>query len=128
MALTLNVHIVETGVFAQRPFAITHSVTLDIGFGCHIDTILVTQFIPSWVVGIVRSANSVHVQLLHHLNVLNHTVHTYHITTIRIQFVAVHTLDEDGLAIHEQLLILDFHFAETDALRDALKEFVAIIE
>ena len=128
MALTLNVHIVETRILTQRFLAITHSVALNVCLCCHIDTIFITQLIPTWVIGIVRSTHSIHVQLLHYLNVLNHAVNTHHIATIRVEFVTVHTLDEDGLTIHEQLLVFDFHLTEANALRDTFQELAAIIQ
>ena len=128
MALTLNVHIVETCILRKRLFAIAHSVTLNVGLSCDVNAILVTEFVPTWIVRIVAGAHSIYVELLHHLNVLNHTFHTHHITAVWVKFVAVNTLDEDGLSVDEQLLVLDFHLAETDALWDALKKFVAVVK
>ena len=121
MALTLDVRVVETGILRERFLAVAHSVTLDVGLGGDVDAILVAKVVPTGIVGIVAGAHGIHVQLLHHLNVLNHAVNRYDITAIGVQFVTVHTLDEDGLTIHEQLLVFNLHLAETYALRNTFQ-------
>ncbi len=126
--LTLYVHIVETRVFSKRLLAVTHSVTFDIGFCCYINTIFVAEVVPARIIGIVASTNSIYVELLHHLDVLNHAFYTDYITAIRVEFVAVGTLDEHWLSVYEELLVFDFNLAETYILRNALNEFVAIVE
>ena len=126
--IALDVGIVVVGTLGKCLVAISHSVALDIGFGCDVDAIDVAELIPTWVVRIVAGANSIHIELLHHLNILNHAVNTHDIATIRVKFMTVNTLDEHWLSVHEQLGILDFHLAEAYMLRNALQELVAIVE
>ena len=93
-------------------------MTLLISFSRHIDTVFVAQIVPNGVVGIMAGANSVDVQAFHNLNILNHSLTAYHVAAIGVQFMAVSTLDENGLPVHEQLGILDFNLAETNLLGD----------
>ena len=63
---------------------ITESMTLLIGLSRYIQTIFITQIIPDWIIGIMTSADSIDVQTLHHLNILDHALTTDHIASIRI--------------------------------------------
>ena len=126
--IALDVSIVVVGTLGKCLVAITHSVALDIGFSSDVNAIDVAELIPTWVVRIVAGAHGIHIELLHHLDVLNHAVNTHDIATIGVEFMTVNTLDKHGLSVHEQLGILDFHLAETYMLRDALQELVAIVE
>ena len=76
----------------------------------------------------MTGTNSVDIQLLHNLNILNHALHADYIATIRIYFMTVSTLDQDRLAIDQELCILDFHIAETYLLRDNLRYTLLIFQ
>ena len=97
----------------SRVGVIVEAMALLIGLGKDIQTVLVTQVIPLRVVRIVAGAHSVDVHALHLLDVGNHALTRHDIATIGIHLVAVGTLDVDGLAVDEQLTVLDVHTAET---------------
>ena len=126
--ITLQVHLLEVGALGQRGVAVAHTVTLQVGFGCEVDTILVAKLIPTWVVRIVAGAYGIDVQLLHDLDVLNHALHRHDVAAIRIQLVAVGTLDENGLTVDEQLAALNLYVAETDAQGNNLQHLVALTD
>ena len=93
--------------------AILETVTLLVGFCYEVDSVFVAEIIPAWVIRIVAGTNGVDVQALHDLDVLNHAFQAYYISSVWVDFMTVGTLDEYRLAIHEELLVLDFHLAET---------------
>ena len=109
------------GMLGEGLFAIAHAVALDVGFGHYIEAILVAEVVPIGIVGIVAGAHCVEVELLHDLHVLQHAVAADHVASVGVEFVAVGTLDEDGLAIDVHLCVLDFNLAETYADRHHLK-------
>ena len=99
---------------------VAEAVALLVGLGSHIDAVLVAEVVPYGVVRIVAGAHGVDVQALHDLDVLNHALTAHHVATVGIELVAVGTLDEHGLTIHQQLGILNLHAAEAHLLRDDL--------
>ena len=99
---------------------VAEAVALLVGLGGHVDAVLVAQVVPHGIVGIVAGTYGVDVQALHDLDVLNHALAAHHVATVGIQLVAVGTLEEYGLAVHQQLGILDLHAAEAHLLRDDL--------
>ena len=100
--------------------AIAEAVALLVGFSGHVDTVFVAQVVPNGIIGIVAGAYGIDVQALHNLDILNHALTRNNIATVGIEFVAVGTLDEHGLAVHQQLGILNLHAAEAHLLRDDL--------
>ena len=97
--------------------AITHSVGLDISLCNYVETVFVAELIPIAVVRIVAGAHCIDIVLLHNGNVLKHTLAAYHITSVRVNLVAVHTLEVNRLAVYEHKCSADFHFAEADLYR-----------
>ena len=93
--------------------AILETVTLLVSLSYHIDTILIAELVPAWIIRIVTGADSVNIQALHNLDVLNHALHAQYITSIRVHLMTVGTLDEHRLTVDKELLVLDFHLAET---------------
>ena len=126
--LTLNVSLLKIRTDSQSLLLITHTVALQVALSSQVDTILIAQVVPTWIVGIVTSTYGIDVQLLHNLDVLNHAVHTYDVTTIRIQFVTVGTLNQDSLAVNQQLSALNLNVAETNLLLDHLKCLVTLLQ
>ena len=126
--LAFQVCQLEVSALSQGTVAVAHAVALDVGLGCKVDAVLVAEVIPARVVGIVAGAHGVDVQLLHDLDVLNHTLHGDDIAAVGIQLVAVGTLDENGLTVDQQLATLDFHLADADALANRLQQLIAIPE
>ena len=125
--LALNVSLLKVGTDGQCLFAITHTVTLQIALGSKIQSVLITEFIPAWIVGIVTGTYRVNVQLLHNLDVLNHAVYTHDVATIRIQLVAVGTLNQYRLSVHQQLSALNLNVAEAHFLLDDLSGLSAFL-
>ena len=74
-------------------------MAFDIGFCGDVESVLVAEFIPAWVVGIVAGTNGIDVQLLHDADVLNHAFNAHHIAAVWVQFMTVGTLDEYGFAV-----------------------------
>ena len=126
--VTFHVCLSIVSTFSQSLFTITQTVRFDIGFSYHIDTILVTKFIEEVVVWIVASTYSVEVELLHDLDVLNHSFTRYVITSIWIQFMTVSTLEQYRLAVNQQLCVLDFNLTETYILWNNFQHLVASLQ
>ena len=93
--------------------AILETVTLLVGFCHHIDAILVAEVVPTRIVGIVTGSHGVDVQSFHQAYVLQHALHAYHVSTIRIHLMTVGSLDEYRLTVDQELAVLYFHLAET---------------
>ena len=110
----------ESLVFGERIFTISHTMRFDICLGGDIQSILVAQVIPSRVVGIVASAHGIDVELLHDFDVLNHAVDTNHITSLGVKFMTVGTLYQHRLSVYEQLSALNLHLSESNLLAHAL--------
>ena len=94
--------------------AILETMTLLVSLSNHIDTILIAELVPAWIIRIVAGTDSVDIQAFHHLDVLNHALHTQNVTAVRVNLMTVGTLDKHRLTIDKELLVLDFHLAETD--------------
>ena len=62
------------------------------------------------------SAHGIDIELFHDTYILTHALHTDNIASIRVKFMTVDSLDEDGLTIDKQLSVLDFHMTKADAL------------
>ena len=91
---------------------IAETVALLVSLSYHIETILIAEVIPTWIIRIVASTNGVDVQTLHNLDVLDHALHADVVACIRIHLMTVRTLDEHRLTIDQELFVLDFHLAE----------------
>ena len=80
-------------------------MALDIGFGTEVDAVLVAEFIPIGIVGIMAGTHGVDVHLLHLLDVLEHALTTDDVTSVGVHFVAIDTFDEDRFAVDQKLSI-----------------------
>ena len=96
------------------------AVRFDIGLIQHVEAILVAQLVPFGHIGIVAGADGVDVVLLHQRDVLNHPLARDHLAVIRIEFVPVHTLEHQLLAIEQHLIASDLRLPEADAPRNGL--------
>ena len=70
IALQMGLLIILT--LGKCTLTITHAMTLHISLSRQVDTILVTEVIPTGIVRIVTGAYSVDIQLLHNFQVLDH--------------------------------------------------------
>ena len=101
-------------VLCQGLILVAHTVRLDITFIADIDTILIAEVVPKWRVWIVASTNSVDIQLLHNLNILNHILTSYVVACVWRHLVTVCTLNVYRHTIYEQLCIFNLNLTETD--------------
>ena len=126
----ITLHVCQLVVFTggQGLLSIAHSMRFNIGFGHHINTILVAQVIPIRVIWIVRSPYTVDVEFLHNLDILNHTFARHHIASIRVQLMTIGSLKEYRLSIHQHLSVLDFYLTETNLYRDYLYHIGVILQ
>ena len=115
-------------VAGQRLRPVAHAVRFHIGFGHHVEAILVAEVIPVRVVGIVAGAHRIDVELLHELDILLHALARNHIAAVRVEFVAVHALDQDAFAVDQQVGALDFHFAETGVEMQGLQQLAPVVQ
>ena len=115
-------HAVEVGLFPGRKTskrllgsgAPASAVGFEVGFVDHVKTEFVAELVEAWVVRVVRTANGVHVEALHHHDVVAHGLLGDEVTGHRVVVVAVDSFEEDGLAIDEELSVFDFLAFEAD--------------
>ena len=113
-AVAGEVRLGEERILPEGRGTVAHAVGLDIAFVHHIQAILVAQGDPARVVGIVAGADGVDVQFLHDADVPDHLGLGDDIAAGGAQLVPVGALDEDGLAVHQQLVAHDLHGPETE--------------
>ena len=89
--VALQVHLRIVLTLGQRLVAIAHAVTFEIGFGRDVDACFIAEVVPTRVVGIVRGAHGIDVQLFHDGNILAHALFRDQIATVGIKLVAVYT-------------------------------------
>ena len=87
-------------------FVRTVAVGLDIRFIKDVEAVFVGQFIPLGHVRIMAGSNGVDVVLLHQLDVLDHHFARDHLAGIGIEFVPIHSLDHQLLAVEQNLIAL----------------------
>ena len=96
------------------------SVGLAVGLVHDVHAYGVAQLIPARTVGIVAETDGIDVGLLHQLKVLKHALLCHHTGGIGVVLMAVDTTNLDGLAVDEQLSVLDVDASETDLVRHLL--------
>ena len=107
-------------VLGEGALAVAHAVGLEVGLGHHVDAVLVAEVVPVAVVRIVAGADCVDIELLHDEDVLQHPLPGHDVTAVRVQFVAVGALEQDRLAVHEELAAGEFDLPESDFHRNGL--------
>jgi hypothetical protein len=80
----------------------------------NINPILITEFVPLWIVRVMCAAHRVEVMLFHQPDVLQHRFPADSFSVKRIVFMAVHSLYQNGPAIDEQFPVFDFNPAEAN--------------
>eukprot|EP00965_Chrysotila_dentata_P104648 3455945-Pleurochrysis_carterae.AAC.2 len=73
----------------------------------HKHAVTVAEVEPVRVVRVVRRADGVEVERLHRTHVAQHRFARDHVPRLGVVLVAVHTLDQQRLAIEQQLRALD---------------------
>ena len=101
-------------ISCKRRIVITHTMRLDVSLVHDIYSITVAERVPQRVIWIVGCTHCIDIELLHHLDILNHILLCNHISSMRIHFMSVSTLYEYRLTIHKKLTVLDTHVSESD--------------
>ena len=109
-------------VLGQGLLAVAHAVALDVGLVDQVEAVAVAQVIPGRLVRIMAGAHGVDVVLLHHQDVLDHALDRDRLAAVGIDLVAVDALEEDALAVDEQVAVPDLDLAEADVDRDDLQD------
>ena len=68
----------------------------------------------------MTGAHSIHIELLHHEHILEHTLSGDIVAPIWVHLVSISTLDEDRLTIDEELTTRDTYISEAYSLADNL--------
>ena len=76
----------------------------------------------------MTGTHGIDVQLLHDLDILNHALHGYDVATIGIELMTVGTLDQDRLAVDEQLSAGNLDMTEAHLLAHHLEYLVALLQ
>src|SRR5688572_17459585 len=79
-----------------------------------IDTVLITQLCPEWIIGIMAGTDSIDIVLLHQTDVLEHGCLVDSMAPDLIMLVTVDTMHVECSTVDEQLSIFDLYFAETN--------------
>ena len=101
---------------------VAEGVRLKVRLRNEIEAVFVAEVVEARIVRVVRRADGVDVVLLHDENVFDHVVVADGAAVVRIDFMAVDAANHDGDAVDEQVAVLDFDGAETDALRKRLDD------
>ena len=97
----------------------------------HVNTVLVAKIVHYRVVRVVRHAESIDIELLHQDDILFHAVVSHCAAIIRVELVAVHAVELDRHAVHQQargsVVLLDFDRAETNLVTFDLDDLARVI-
>ena len=126
--LTLDVHLGKGLVLGEGLLLVAHAVTLEVRLSGEIDTVFVAEVIPAWIIGIMAGAHGIDVKLLHDADILNHALYADDVAAIGVELMTVGTLDENRLAIDEQLSPLDLYMAEAHFLAHDFQNFFTLFE
>ena len=100
------------GILGQRLFVVAHAVRFEVGLGHQIESVAVAERVPAGVVRVVARAHGVEIVLLEDADVLEHPLFRDDVPAVGVHLVAVRSLDEHRLSVHQQLSALDLHLAE----------------
>jgi hypothetical protein len=104
-------------VLGQRFPAVAHAVGLDVGLGADVEAEFVAEFVEAGVVRVVAGAHRVDIGALHQQQVIEDVLFGEVVAGDRVVVVAVDALDEDGLAVDEELAVLDLGAGEAEPSR-----------
>ena len=101
---------------------------LKIGFTNHVEAEFIAEIKQCWIIGVVRSSHSVEVKFLELEQVIAHILASQNPASLSIEIVAIHSINNDGLAIYKELVTNDAHIAKADLLAKALDNYALWIE
>ena len=118
-AVAVEVRGGEGGIAREvlRLVAVVPAVRLDVGFVHDVEPVFVAEVVPQRHVGIVARAHGVHVQPLHLADVAHHLFARDAVARVGLHLVPVDPLDENRLAVDQQLPAADLDLAEPHAER-----------
>ena len=87
-------------------FAGAVAVRLDVRFVKNVETVFVGEVVPLRHIRIMAGSNGIDVVLLHQLDVLDHHFARHDLAGIGVEFVTVHSLDHQLLAVEQNLIAL----------------------
>ena len=111
-------------VSGQGPAA----VGFEVGFVDQVDAVLVAQFVPAFLVRVVRGADGVDVVALAEDHVIDHVLLGDGAAAFGVELVAVGALEHDALAVDGQDAVLDAEAAETDLLGRAFDDVARLVD
>ncbi len=76
----------------------------------------------------MTSTYGIDIVFLHDLDVLDHALRRYDVTSVRIHFVPVGSLEQDWLSVYQYLGVFQFDLAETDFHRNNLSRVAAVFQ
>ena len=76
----------------------------------------------------MTSTYGIDIELLHNPDILQHTLPRNNITSVRIHFVPVGSLEQDWLSVYQYLGVFQFDLAETDFHRNNLSRVTAVFQ
>ena len=88
------------------------SVFLDVCLVHYVYAVLVAEFVPAWVVGVVACAHGVDVALLEQSYFLFHALVGHHLAHNWVHLVAVYSAEACGHAVDKEASVFDFEAAE----------------
>ena len=109
----------QSRILGQRLRAVAHAVAFDVRLVNQVDAVSVAQVVPR---GLVRDNGSVRTALMLCCFItwmswiMPSTVMAW--PAIRVKLVPVHALEQNPLAVDQQIAVLDLHFAEADVHGD----------
>ncbi|CSA92491.1 Uncharacterised protein [Vibrio cholerae] len=98
-ALQIGIHpLWIIGKSAHRKLA----VGFEIGLIHHIQTVLITQFVPTRMIGVMGGTHRIEIMLFHQFNIAAHACFIHHMPQFGMMFMTVHPADQQGLTIELQ--------------------------
>ena len=101
-------------LLGERLRSVAHAVRLNVRLGADVEPVDVTELVEVGIIRVVAGADSIHIELLRQLHVLQHPLARHDASGIGVGVVAIGALDEDRLAINLEQSVLDPDVAETD--------------
>ena len=103
VVVALKVRLFIKRILCESFIAVSHSVRFYVRLSRYVKAVLVAQFIPARVVGVMAGSHGVQVVLFHYLDVLNHSLYRNYVSAVGIHFVTVCAFYQDRFAVHAKL-------------------------
>src|SRR5207248_3580707 len=111
----------------ETSFSETHAMAFDVGFVDEIKPIAITQIVPGRLIWIMRATHGIDIELLHTLDVGFHALKGDGLASIRIEFVAIDTFNEDAFAVEQEIAVSDRDFTKSNGHRNDFINFAGPI-